>query len=63
MIQPQEPVPASPAVPDEPVLDDDELKTLAKFLDALMEVDFELNRNERDSTNGNYLQTASGVAA
>lgn len=53
----QEPVPTSPAVPDEPVLDDDELKTLAKFLDALMEVDFEQQRNERVSTNGNYLQT------
>lgn len=46
MKQPQEPVPISPAVNDEPVLDADELKTLAKLLDALMEVDFELNRNE-----------------
>jgi len=43
----QEPVSTSPAVNDEPVLDVDELKTLAKLLDALMEVDFELNRNER----------------
>ncbi len=43
MQQPQEPVPASPAVNDEPLLEDDELQTLAKFLDVLMEVDFELN--------------------
>ena len=42
----------SPAVLDEPsfvsnaqVLDWDELKTVVKFLDVLMEADFELNRN------------------
>jgi len=42
----QEPVPTSPAVTDEPVLDADELKTLAKLLDALMEVDFDMKRNQ-----------------
>jgi hypothetical protein len=37
---------ASPAVIDEQDLNDDELKRLAKLLDVLMEVDFELNRQE-----------------
>lgn len=49
MVQPQEPVQTSPAVLDEPVLDADELKTLAKFLDALMEAEFSLD--ERLITN------------
>lgn len=53
----QEPVPASPDTPVVPVLDTDELNNLAKFLDALLEVDMELKRNERVRTNGNYLQT------
>lgn len=52
----QEPVPASPDTPAVPVLDTDELNNLAKFLDALLEVDMEVKRNERVSTNGNYLQ-------
>jgi hypothetical protein len=30
----------------EPVLDDSDLKALAKFFDALLEIDFELNRDE-----------------
>jgi hypothetical protein len=51
MQQPQEPEQSSQAVNDEPVLDTDELKTLAKLLDVLMEVDFELNRDERLVTN------------
>lgn len=54
----QEPVQTSPDTPAVPVLDTDELNNLAKFLDALLEVDMELKRNERVSTNGNYLQTA-----
>ena len=53
----QEPVQTSPDTPAVPVLDTDELNNLAKFLDALLEVDMELKRNERVSTNGNYLQT------
>ena len=52
----QEPVPASPDTPAVPVLDTDELNNLAKFLDALLEVDMEVKRNERVSTNGNYPQ-------
>ena len=47
MQQPQEPEQTSTVASDEPVLDTDELKTLAKFFDVLMEVDFEINRNER----------------
>ena len=43
----QEPVPANPDTPAVPVLDTDELNNLAKFLDALLEVDMELKRNER----------------
>lgn len=43
----QEPVPVSPDTPAVPVLDADELNNLAKFLDALLEVDMELKRNER----------------
>ena len=54
----QEPVQTIPDTPAVPVLDTDELNNLAKFLDALLEVDMELKRNERVSTNGNYLQTA-----
>lgn len=54
----QEPVQTSPDTPAVPVLDTDELNNLAKFLDALLEVDMELKRNERVSTNGSYLQTA-----
>ncbi len=53
----QEPVQTSPDTPAVPVLDTDELNNLAKFLDALLEVDMELKRNERVSTNDNYLQT------
>jgi hypothetical protein len=37
----QQPVSEAPAVADEQILNDDELKTLAKFLDTLMEIDFE----------------------
>jgi len=47
MKQPQEPTITSTDVNDEPVLSNDALKTLAKFLDALMEADFEQNRNKR----------------
>lgn len=36
-----QPISERAAVVDEQTLNDDELKTLAKFLDALMEVDFE----------------------
>lgn len=43
----QEPVLARPNTPDVPVLDADELSNLTKFLDALLEVDMELKRNER----------------
>ncbi len=39
----QEPAQASPDTQTVPVLDDDELKTLAKFLDALMEAEFSLD--------------------
>jgi hypothetical protein len=56
MIQPQEPVETSPDTPAVPVLDTDELNNLAKFLDALLEVDMEVKRNEGVSTNDNYLQ-------
>lgn len=52
----QEPVPANPDTPAVPVLDTDELNNLAKFLDALLEVDMEVKRNEGVSTNDNYLQ-------
>lgn len=52
----QEPVPASPNTLAVPMLDTDELNNLAKFLDALLEVDMEVKRNERVSANGNYLQ-------
>jgi hypothetical protein len=38
-------------------LDADELKTLAKFFDALMEADFELNRKKGSMQNDNHLQT------
>ncbi len=38
------------AVDDEQDLSDDELKQLAKLLDALMEADFELNRH-KDTSN------------
>lgn len=31
----------------EPVLDDSDLKTLAKFFDVLLEIDLEQNRDER----------------
>ena len=31
----------------EPVLDDADLKALAKFFDVLLEIDFEQNRDER----------------
>lgn len=56
MIQPQEPVETSPDTPAVPVLDTDELNNLAKFLDALLEVDMEVKRNEGVSINDNYLQ-------
>jgi len=39
-----------PAVIDERDLNDDELKRLAKLLDVLIEVDFELNR-QKDTAN------------
>ncbi len=58
MIQPQEPVETSPDTPAVPEFDADELQRLAKFFDALMEVDFEQQRNERVGTNGNSLQAA-----
>lgn len=41
---------ASLAVIDEQDLNDDELQRLAKLLDVLMEVDFELNR-QKDTSN------------
>lgn len=41
---------ASPAVIDEQDLDIEELERLAKLLDVLMEVDFELNR-QKDTSN------------
>lgn len=44
-----EPVQASPDTPAVPVFDADELKQLAKFLDALMEA--ELSLDERLITN------------
>lgn len=47
----QEQVQPTSAVNDELLLDADELKTLAKLLDVLMEADFEINRNERLATN------------
>jgi len=43
----QEPTNSSSAVNDVPVLTTDEIKTLAKLIDVLMEADFEINRNER----------------
>lgn len=43
----QEPVLVNADTPAVPVLDTDELNNLAKFLDALLEVDMELKRNER----------------
>lgn len=41
---------ASPAVIDEQDLNAEELERLAKLLDVLMEVDFELNR-QKDTSN------------
>lgn len=52
----QELVSTSQHTPAVPVLDTDELNNLAKFLDALLEVDMEVKRNERVSANDNYLQ-------
>ena len=52
----QELVSASQHTPAVPMLDTDELNNLAKFLDALLEVDMEVKRNERVSANDNYLQ-------
>lgn len=40
----------NPTVIDEQDLNNDELKRLAKLLDVLMEVDFELNR-QKDKAN------------
>jgi len=51
MQQQEEPVTPSSAVNDEPVLSLDDINTLAKFLDALMEADFENSGNERLVTN------------
>lgn len=45
MKQLPKPVTDIQAVNDEPVLDTDELKQLAKLFDVLMEVDFEQKRN------------------
>lgn len=45
-----QPAPASTVVIDESVLDADELKQLAKWLDALMEIDFYLARNQEKAT-------------
>ena len=42
--------PTSPVVIDEQDLNDEELERLAKSLDVLMEVDFELNR-QKDTSN------------
>lgn len=42
---------ASTVVIDEPILDADELKQLARLLDVLMEVDFYLNRKQMETTN------------
>lgn len=57
MNYPHESTSTSPTVPDEPVLGDDELKTLAKFLDALMEVDFEQQYNSGIDTDSFYSQS------
>ncbi len=46
MVRPLEQISKSPAVQDVLLLDDVELKQLAKFLDVLMEVDFEIKHNE-----------------
>jgi len=44
------PEPGSPAVDDEPVLTEQELKRLAQLLDVLMEVDFYINRKQKEPT-------------
>jgi len=46
MKQPQDFDLISSALYDKTVLSDDELQTLAKFLDVLMEADFEIKRNK-----------------
>ncbi len=51
MQQQEEPTTPNPAVNDEPVLSADDINSVAKFLDALMEADFENSGNERLVTN------------
>ena len=46
MKQQQEPATTSTAINNELILSNDELRTLAKFLDVLVEADFEINRNK-----------------
>jgi len=46
MEQQPKPAPNSTAVIDEPVLNADEIKQLAKLFDVLMEVDFMQNRKQ-----------------
>jgi hypothetical protein len=51
MIQQLDTVPLSPAVTDELELNADELKALARYLDALIEADFALKKCDGRSTN------------
>lgn len=59
--KPNEPKPAQ-AVNDEPelVLDEDDLTQIAKFLDALLEVDMTNKSNERKQSNESVLSHSSG---
>jgi len=41
----------SEAANNEPALSSDDINTVAKFLDALMEADFEIKSKERSATN------------
>lgn len=59
--KPNKPKPAQ-AVNDEPelVLDEDDLTQIAKFLDALLEVDMTNKSNERKRSNESVLSHSSG---